>query len=293
MGETVIRSRELKQRRRRAELDQKVNEIPAQYTGDIKRFRIYCTETSQPEDMEAMLDYLDHSMNEKKVKKSTWERRLAAVKKYLTVMNGQTYTAEIREEIRKYRAAFRKDEHRDQIRVDGQPTADRSALVKKIMKETEDDTRRRAIALVNLVTANRPSEMVRLQVRDFDLVNHSVGVYMKKQGDWHEKRLTPEVVDAVRAYIQEYGLKKEDYFVGAVDRWGNRHNREVSEVAYHKMIRGLLDVAPYTLRKTQVSSMHAKGADLATIAKQTGHRSLNTISRHYLTVADETIDRFL
>lgn len=293
MGEKVIRSRELQQRRRRAELDRKVQEIPAQYAGDIKRFRAFCEDTGQPEDMEAMLDYLDRSMNEQRVKKSTWERRLAAVKKYLTVTHGLAYTDETRDEIRKYRAAFRKDEHREQIRLDGQPTADQAALLEKIREQTKGDTRRRAVALVNLVTANRPSEMTRLRIRDFNLVGHSVRVYLKKQGDWREKRLTPEAVEAVREYVREYGLTGDAYFVGAVDRWGNREEREISEAAYHKQIRGLLDCAPYTLRKTQVSAMHANGADLATIAKQTGHKSLETLSRHYLTVADETIDKYL
>ncbi|MGE7949555.1 tyrosine-type recombinase/integrase [Lysinibacillus sp. NPDC093688] len=54
-----------------------------------------------------------------------------------------------------------------------------------------------------------------------------------------------------------------------------------------------LGFAPYTLRKTQISAMHEAGADLATIAKQSGHKNLETINKHYLSVNDRTIDKFL
>ena len=43
--------------------------------------------------------------------------------------------------------------------------------------------RAKAICLVNLVTANRPNEMVRLKIADFDIKNRSVHVYLKKQKD--------------------------------------------------------------------------------------------------------------
>lgn len=39
--------------------------------------------------------------------------------------------------------------------------------------------------------------------------------------------------------------------------------------------------------------MHEKGADLESIAKQTGHQSFKTLSDHYLNVSDKTIDKFL
>lgn len=41
--------------------------------------------------------------------------------------------------------------------------------------------RARGICLVNLVTANRSSEMVRLKISDFDLNNKCVHVYLKKR----------------------------------------------------------------------------------------------------------------
>ena len=39
--------------------------------------------------------------------------------------------------------------------------------------------------------------------------------------------------------------------------------------------------------------MHLKGTDLPSISKQTGHKSIQTISEHYLNVSDKTIDKYL
>ena len=39
--------------------------------------------------------------------------------------------------------------------------------------------------------------------------------------------------------------------------------------------------------------MYENGADITTIAKQSGHKSLETITKHYLEVNDTTVDKFL
>lgn len=47
-------------------------------------------------------------------------------------------------------------------------------LIERYDTNKKSDIRKRAICLINLITANRPSEMVRLKIRDFDLPNRSV-----------------------------------------------------------------------------------------------------------------------
>ncbi len=39
--------------------------------------------------------------------------------------------------------------------------------------------------------------------------------------------------------------------------------------------------------------MHESGVELATIAKQSGHKNLETINKHYLSVNDRTIEKYL
>lgn len=131
------------------------------------------------------------------------------------------------------------------------------------------------------------------QVKHIDLIGRSISVYMQKQNEWKVKRLTLEGVNAVKAYIKEYGLEVDHYIVGQVDKHGNYKSSCISDAAYRKAIHKWLGFAPYTLRKTQVTAMHEAGADIATIAKQSGHKSLETITKHYLEVHDTIVDKYL
>lgn len=61
------------------------------------------------------------------------------------------------------------------------------ALINKFNTNNKSEIRKRAICYLNLITANRPSEMVRLKVSDIDLINRKVWVMLKKQGEMKEK----------------------------------------------------------------------------------------------------------
>ena len=58
-------------------------------------------------------------------------------------------------------------------------------------------------------------------------------------------------------------------------------------------IRSWLGFALYTLRKTQITAMYQKGADIPTIAKQSGHKSHQTIMEHYNKLKSDDVDVFL
>ena len=289
MGE-LIELKKLEQTKQRTELVEQVQIIPERYAGDIRRFNVYCTETHQNEDVDALLNYLAYSIQMQKVKKSTAERRYAAVKKYLEVTYRVNLTPNQQETVSQLRAVFQLEAYKAQTRMEGQPAAIKSEVMDMVRAMA---TREKAICLVNLITANRPTEMVRLRVQDFNLTNRSVAVYLKKQNEWHDKRLTQETVKAVREYIETYNLQPADYFVGRVRRWGHYESVQITEGGYYKLIRRLLGFAPYTLRKTQVSAMHEAGADAHTIAQQTGHQSIKTLTDHYLTVSNTTVDKYL
>lgn len=74
--------------KRKMHIEKKMEEIPKQYEGDIRIYKEYCCITDQIIGPEAMLDYLYISLTEQEVKKTTWERRLAALRKYLSVIHG-------------------------------------------------------------------------------------------------------------------------------------------------------------------------------------------------------------
>ena len=295
MGE-VVQKQSFETRRRHQErkssIQDKNNEIPARYDGDIRRFLAYCVETDQVDGIESMLDYLYVSLKVQKVKKTTWERRLAAIRKHLSVTYGIDFKAEpgVANELAAMRKMFTEEQHSKQIQLKGKSAGDKQELLDMIHKLP---VRERAITLVNLITAGRPSEMVRLKIKDFNLEGRSLDVYLKKQKTYHNKRLTLEVVKAVKDYIRAYKLKPDDYFIGRVYKGGRYESVEMSEIGYTKSLQRWTGLTGYNFRKTQVVSMHEAGADLPTIAKQTGHKSLETLSKHYLKVSDSTVDKYL
>ncbi|GIN91894.1 hypothetical protein J6TS1_50040 [Siminovitchia terrae] len=290
----VIFSNDFENRKQDFELEKKIheieNKIPASYENDIRQFKIFCDETGRKEDEQSFLYYMYNSIENERVKKTTWEKRVVAIRKYLTVTLGIHFDDSVRNKIGAMRKMYLEDDKMDLIQVKGKSPINKEKLLEKIRQL---DTRAKAICLVNLTTANRPSEMVLLKVGHFDLDAPMVSVPLKKQSQWHNKRLNQETVQAVHDYIEEYKLKPGDYFVGEVSQIGEYKSRAISETAYRKNLKKWTGYAPYNFRKTQVLSMHAAGADLSTIAKQTGHKSLETIDKHYLEVSDPTVDKYL
>lgn len=273
-------------------IQKKKNYISDGYKSDIKQYQEYCSFTGQPEGLESMLDYLYVSIMEQRAKKNTWEKRLSALKRYLTVSYDLDFEKErsVLKDVSYIRSLYDEEENKELIRIRGKQRVDHDDLMSLI---NTLPVREKAICLVNLVTANRPSEMVVIQMHDFNLDDNSVSIYMKKQKAWFDKRMNQLTVKAVKDYKVKYKLKEDDYFVGQVLKNGRYISKQISTDAYRKLLHKKIGLTAYNLRKTQVSSMHEKGADLVTITKQTGHNSTQVLSEHYLNVSDKTVDKFL
>lgn len=269
---------------------EKSKEIPKSYLSDINMYKNYCLETEQEQNVESMLDFLYVSVLFDKVKISTWLKRYYAVKKYLETIYGLVINQETKNEVNTIKGMYKDEDNAHLTLRRGKSSVDKQELLDLIINL---NTRERAISMVNLITANRPSEMVRLKMKHFDLEERNLSVYLLKQREWQHKRLDLETVKAVKEYERIYQLGYNDYFVGRQNRHGKFSPVKVSETGYRKMLRRWTGLSPYNLRKTQVSSMHVKGADLPSISKQTGHKSIQTISEHYLKVSDKTIDKYL
>ncbi|EON72991.1 tyrosine-type recombinase/integrase [Lysinibacillus sphaericus] len=266
-----------------------VNKRLKVYAGDFKRFEEHCFNNGHFITFESLEVYLYKTI-QSGLKLTTFNRRSAAIKYHLENSFGLLQTEEQRKRIKQLRSIYNNHERSEQKRIRGQSALPKEEVIKQI---NQLDTRAKAISLLNLITACRPSEMIRLKVKNIDLIGRSVNVYMQKQSEGQVKRLTLECVNTVGAYIKKYGLTGEDYFVGKVDKHGNYYSSCISDTAYRKTIHKWLGFAPYTLRKTQVTAMHEAGADVATIAKQSGHKSLETITKHYLDVNGMTVDEYL
>lgn len=292
----VVQVSTFESKKRHTALEQKVQEhekeIKDSYKGHIKRYLTYCEDTGQQASIASMLDYLEYAITEQKIKKTTWELRLVAIRRYLAVTQEIDFQteAQVSKTLKYLRKLFEAEGNEKQLLLQG-----KSAIGKQEVLDVINGlpVREKAITLVNLITANRPSEMVRLKVEDFDLDARTVNVWLKKQKTWHNKRITQEVVKAVKAYIRAYKLKPSDYFVGRVYKGGIYASEGISEIGYTKSLQKWTGLTAYNFRKSQVVSMHENGADLPTIAKQTGHKSLEVLSKHYLSVSHSTVDKYL
>lgn len=231
------------------------------YQPDFDQFVRFCEEEGRELDFDALEKYLHISITEQRVKYATFNRRAAGVRFFLKDVLGLEQTEDEKKRIRIIRQLYNTEEYlrlKPMRGVRAEKQDDVLALINKYDTSKRSDIRKRAICFVNLITANRPSEMVRLKVSDFDLENKTVWVMLKKQGDMKEKRLTLDCVLAVKKYIETSGLAPDDYFVGAADKWGNYKNRMITERSYNRLIHDWLGFAPYTLRKTQITHMHRK-----------------------------------
>lgn len=266
------------------------------YQSDFQQFKVFCDKNLLPINFDSLELFLHDLITVKKVRLSTFNRRLAGVKYWLMNKYHQQQTLGQEDRIRLLRQLYNEETFlrlKPQRGVRAENQNDVLRLIDRFDTNKKADIRKRAICLVNLITANRPSEMVRLRVNDFDLENRSVHVMMVKQGEMKEKRLTLECVQAVKKYIQTCELQSDDFFVGAADKWGNHTSRLIHEDSYSQSIHNWLGFAPYTFRKTQITAMYQKGADIPTIAKQSGHKSHQTIMEHYINLKTSDVDEFL
>ncbi|GKW46917.1 site-specific integrase [Planococcus sp. NCCP-2050] len=281
------RKRQLDREKQFAEIK---NYIPEKYNSEIRSFQQHCRKTEQEENLASYIDFLHLSILVERVKKSTWEKRVVAIRKYLAVTRKVTFDETCKEQLSFMRKMFQTDENADLIKLEGKSNVNKDHLVESLHLLS---ARPKAICLVNLYSGNRPNEMVRLKIKDFDLEGFTLSVYLKKQKKWHYKRLNLETVKAVREYIHLYKLKQEDYFVGRTHKSGKYKSEQISETAYRNQLKKWTGLSPYNFRKTLVAHMHSKGADLSTIAKQTGHASTQVLEKHYLTVSDTSVDKYL
>ncbi|BAK15699.1 site-specific recombinase XerD [Solibacillus silvestris StLB046] len=275
---------------------QVINRKKAMYYSDFKKFVSFCEAEYRNQDFDSMEKYLHQLITVKGIKYSTFNRRAAGIKFYLSTVFNLEQTSLQKKRLQIIRQLYNTEEYlrlKPMRGVRAEKQEEVIALINKFNTNNKSEIRKRAICYLNLITANRPSEMVRLKVSDIDLINRKVWVMLKKQGEMKEKSLTLECSLAIEKYIKAFKLNKNNYLVGSIDKWGNYKNKMISERSYNRLIHQWLGFPPYTFRKTQITSMYNKSADLVTIAKQSGHRSLQTITEHYIEVDCSEVEKYL
>src|SRR5699024_7000418 len=159
----VVDTQHFMNQRRKYERNKKIeeNKKPSEYYRyEIKSFLEFCQSTQQEPDFDSMLDFLDISVSVEKVKRSTWDKRLYAIKRFILYENLDTFTKSVKNEVSGIRNFYKDEDNVELTRLNGKKHMDKEELLETVRLL---DVRERAICLVNLVTACRPSEMVRIQ----------------------------------------------------------------------------------------------------------------------------------
>ncbi|WDV09277.1 tyrosine-type recombinase/integrase [Lysinibacillus irui] len=296
--ETVIRLNHFQDEKRIKEIKGLTKEKKKKdYEGEFNLFKKWCSTNHYSIDFHGAEKYLLNEVEIKGIRLNTMNRKVAALRFYLSELHAQIEPEEFSDSIKAMRDLYNFEPYLERKGINPVTFAmqkeEALSLIDKYDTENPEDIRIYAICLVNLITANRPSEMVRLRIKDFDFSRREVAVKLVKQKTLHRKRLTMAALFAVQKYISSFKLTPEDFFVGKVDKWGNYNSVQINPNTYRQNIKKWINVAPYTLRKTQITSMHRNKADLATIARQSGHKSVQTISEHYIKLDSADLDDYI
>lgn len=298
MAENLIKINHFQEERRLQEIKELTKEKRKNdYQGEFRIFQKWCTTNQYESNYKSAEKYLLHEIEVKGIRLSTFNRKVAAIRFYLTEIQGIAVSESFEDVVLALRGLYNLEPYLEKKEINPVTYAMKKdealELINQFNTDEKADIRIYAICLVNLITANRPSEMVLLQIKDFDFGRREVRVKLVKQKTMHRKRLTMEALLAVQRYISAFKLSPDDYFVGKVDKWGNYSSLQINANTYRQNMKKWLNVAPYTLRKTQITSMHRNKADLATIARQSGHKSVQTISEHYIKLDSTDLDDYI
>ena len=155
--------------------------------------------------------------------------------------------------------------------------------------ESSAGARDSAIIGLLAVCGVRRSELIALTLADVDLDTGEIKV---RQGKGKKERivwLRGGALQAMQDWLQvrDEGLTTEVVFV-PINKGGNQQDRGMTPKAIYKIIQkrvkeaSVKHASPHDFRRTMVSEMLAKGADVLTVQKVAGHASSDTTRRYDL-----------
>lgn len=257
----------------------------------------------QPSDFEYFISYLNHYIingKEERCTETGKARKLSALRafykyfynKNLLKANTPTkiLTPKIHEkEIIRLESNEKKDEIGDMLYVveNGDGLSKRQTAYHKLTK-----TRDTAIITLFLGTGIRISELVGLNINDFDFVTNSF-VVTRKGGN----RAVLYYNDEVKKALSDYMLLRKDLSDAVISEPAlflslqNRRisTRQVQELVkkYAKIVSPLKKITPHKLRSTFGTNLYRQTGDIYVVADCLGHKDVNTTKKHYAAITED------
>ncbi|MDY6367892.1 MAG: tyrosine-type recombinase/integrase [Clostridia bacterium] len=169
-----------------------------------------------------------------------------------------------------------------------------NGLTKKQMAfHNATKTRDAAIVTLFLGTGIRVSELVGLNVEDFDFNTDSF-IVTRKGGNRAVLYFNKEVESALSDYLEERNnnkeIPKEEHalFVSLQNR--RIATRTVQELIkkYAKIVSPLKKITPHKLRSTFGTNLYRQTGDIYVVADCLGHKDVNTTKKHYAAMTEDT-----
>ncbi len=147
-------------------------------------------------------------------------------------------------------------------------------------------SRNLAILSVLLVGGLRRSELVGLDLDDWNLAERSLRVLGKGQKE-RKVLLGRQAADYVEDWVRHRGLYEGPLFFPVGLDGTIEHRRCAEQMVYDLLDRlsrwaGIDPVRPHDCRRTMVSSMLEEATDVLTVMRQTGHSSASVVSTYDL-----------
>jgi integrase/recombinase XerC len=154
-------------------------------------------------------------------------------------------------------------------------------------------TKKRDLALVTflLATGIRVSELVGLNIGDFDFINGSFKT-TRKGGNEVILYFGEEAEKALADYLDErknqktYGLDEPLFLNVQKQRLGVRSVENLVK-KYARLAAPLKNISPHKLRSTFGTALYQETGDIYLVADVLGHKDVNTTRKHYASIVDD------
>lgn len=160
-----------------------------------------------------------------------------------------------------------------------------------MQKKFHSHTSKRDLAIMTLFlgTGIRISELVGLDINDFDFKNLSF-VVTRKGGKRSILYFSDEVRYALEDYLNErLQIKTETnaFFLSLQnDRLGVRAVQKLVK-KYAEIITPLKHITPHKLRSTYGTNLYRNTNDIYIVAEVLGHKDVNTTKKHYAAISED------
>lgn len=164
----------------------------------------------------------------------------------------------------------------------------------KRQKAFHDATKIRDTAIITLFlgTGIRISELVGLNIDDFDFKNNSF-VVTRKGGNRAVLYFNDDVASALKLY---YDIRKSENSVSDEEKafFLSLQNRRIATRTiqdlvkkYAKIISPLKKITPHKLRSTFGTTLYKQTGDIYVVADCLGHKDVNTTKKHYAAITED------